>query len=444
MPAAFPRLILAILLSLAAVATAKEFAPRNIIVMVADGWGFHHLDALNLWESGGEAQQAYESWPVRLAMSTYQAGGSYDPEKTWSEFRHAGKAYTDSAAAGTAMACGVKTYNGAIGLNSQREAVENVVERADALSKATGVISSAPISHATPAAFCVHTPNRNTYSEIAQKMFYASPLDVLMGGGHPWYNDSGKRLEQPNFKYVGGEATWNALVEGTLDMKSPWSLIETPGQVQELMTGDTPTRVVFVAQVHRTLQQKRPSMDDRKLTAPGDDPLIDSVPTLTEMTRAAINVLDEDPDGFFLMVEGGAVDWAGHDNQLGRMIEEMADFNAAVRAVEAWVESSSSWEETLVIVTSDHETGHLAGPIPTGQLETWLPLENRGKGSLPGAVWYSGSHTNTLVPFFARGEGARGFAQDHQVGTDPRRGPYIDNTAIARQIFALWPRPTDD
>ena len=110
------------------------------------------------------------------------------------------------------------------------------------------------------------------------------------------------------------------------------------------MSGPTPSRVCGVAQVYQTLQQDRagdPTAD------PYVVPLIQTVPTLEEMTKAALNILDDDPDGFVLMVEGGAVDWASHANQDGRMIEEEIDFNKAVEAVVDWVQANSNWGETF-------------------------------------------------------------------------------------------------
>jgi alkaline phosphatase len=159
------------------------------------------------------------------------------------------------------------------------------------------------------------------------------------------------------------------------------------------------------------------------------------------MTAAALNILDNDPDGLFLMVEGGAVDWAGHANQLGRLIEEEVDFNNAVNAVIAWVTANSNWAETLVIVTGDHETGYLTGPASgtTDDQAVWNPIVNMGKGNLPLVQWNSGNHTNSLIPFFARGAAANIFKAMADE-CDPVRGNYLDNTELAQGIFALWAR----
>ena len=170
-----------------------------------------------------------------------------------------------------------------------------------------------------------------------------SAADVVMGAGHPWYDANGVLKATPNtFDYVGGQATWDALVAGTAGGDAdgdgdadPWTLIQTRAEFQSLMSGPTPDRVLGTAQVYQTLQQGR-SGDG--FADPYVVPQIESVPTLTEMTLAALNVLDNDPDGLYLMVEGGAVDWAAHANQSGRMIEEALEFERAVEAVVDWVQ----------------------------------------------------------------------------------------------------------
>ena len=294
----------------------------------------------------------------------YCYGRGYDPALAWSNFDYVKECYTDSAAAATAMSTGVKTYNGAIGVDLDEQPLLNVLEFAESKGKATGVITSVEWTHATPAGFVAHNISRNNYAEIGQEMVYASAADVVMGAGHPWYDADGQPIGTPNtFKYVGGETTWNDLVAGTAGgdadgdgMADPWVLIQTREEFQSLMNGPTPKRVLGTAQVYQTLQQGR-SGDG--FADPYMVPLTETVPTLEEMARAALNILDDDPDGLFLMIEGGAVDWASHDNQSGRMIEEQIDFDNAVQAVVKWVKVNSNWGETLLIVTGDHETGYL-------------------------------------------------------------------------------------
>ena len=192
--------------------------------------------------------------------------------------------------------------------------------------------------------------------------------------------------------------------------------------------------MVGVPQVYTTLQQNR---GGETTAAAYAVPFNSNVPTLATMTKGALNVLDNDKDGLFLMVEGGAVDWAGHANQKGRIIEEQEDFNAAVEAVVCWVNKKSNWNETLVIVTGDHETGYLTGPgsgqLPAGPL--WTPLVNGGKGIMPGMQFNSGDHTNSLIPIFAKGRGSSKL-KAAATGIDPMRGAYCDNTDIAKAVIS--------
>jgi alkaline phosphatase len=228
---------------------------------------------------------------------------------------------------------------------------------------------------------------------------------------------------------VAGTAGGDADGDGVAD---PWTLIQTRDEFQALMNGPTPKRVVGTAQVYQTLQVNR---SGDYLADPYAVPLIDTVPTLEEMTKAALNILDDDPDGLFLMVEGGAVDWASHGdynpNSSGRMIEEHIDFDNSVQAVVDWVQANSNWGETLLIVTSDHETGYLTGP---GSDPTWTPIVNNGAGFLPGMEWHSVNHTNSLLPLYAKGDAARMFRR-YADQYDPVRGRYIDNTELATVLF---------
>lgn len=417
--------------------------PKNIIIMISDGCGYNHVDAASLYQYGRTGKQVYEKFLIRCAMSTFMAGGSYDPNQVWSFFDYVKSGCTDSAAAATAMSTGIKTYKGAIGLGVDKKPLRHLVDRCEQLGKATGVITSVMFSHATPAGFVAHNSSRSNYLDIAKEMIHDSTVDVIMGCGHPFYDADGKLKYTPNtFEYVGGRTTWDELVAGLAGgdadndgIDDPWALVQTRAEFQALAEGPTPKRVCGAAQVYKTLQQER-SGDDN--AAPYAVPLNQSVPTLAEMTKAALNVLDNDPDGFFLMIEGGAVDWACHSNQSGRLIEEEIDFNKAVEAVLGWVRASSNWSETLVIVTGDHECGYLTGPN-SGQAEdgpTWNSIVNNGRGRMPGMEWHSGSHTNSLIPFYAKGRGAHLFKKA-ATNTDSVRGDYLDNTDIANLIFSL-------
>lgn len=450
----FGTLALAIILKApsGAFATGPRKRPaKNIIIMISDGSAFNHSEAARYYKyRKNTRRKIFNRFPINYAMSTYMAydenhtcyGNGYDPELAWSDFGYVKDCATDSAAAATAMSTGVKTYEGAIGVDLGEQPLLHALELAEQMGKSTGVITSVEWSHATPAGFVAHNISRRNYAEIAQEMVYDSAVDVIMGCGHPWYDADGQSKDTPNtFKYVGGESTWDDLVAGNAGgdadgdgLADLWTLIQTRAEFQALAKGPTPDRVIGTAQVYQTLQQGRTGDEN---TDPFEVELIDTVPTLEEMTKAALNILDEDPDGLFLMVEGGAIDWAGHANQSGRMIEEQIDFENAVKAVFKWVRKKSNWGETLLVITSDHETGYLTGPDSD---PTWEPIVNNGAGNLPGMEWHSSSHTNSLVALSARGRAARMFrryADDY----DPVRGPYVDNTELARLIFrAIEPR----
>jgi alkaline phosphatase len=425
--------------------------PKNIIVFISDGCGFNQVDAASLYQYGQTGKQIYEQFPVKYAMSTFPVNGhGYDPKLAWKDFEYVLKKTTDSAASATAMATGIKTTNGSIGVKSDGKAVINIIERVEKLGKVTGVVSSVLFSHATPTSFVVHNESRSNYEQLAAVMIRDSKLEVIMGCGHPFFNDDGQPRSEKNYKFVGGEDVWKSLMEGTIANDSdgdgtpdPWVLIQDLSEFQSLMTGPTDKRIIGIPKVGSTLQVARSGDEE---TGPFSVPFTENVPTLREMTKVAINVLDEDPDGFFLMAEGGAVDWASHGNHSGRMIEEEIDFNKAVETAVEWVEKNSSWDETLIIVTGDHETGYLTGPgsNPESQesgssvQDIWKPLINNGAGKLPGMEWHTHGHSNSLIPFYAKGFGSEKFHQRIK-GTDPVRGKYIDNADIGQVLLSLYP-----
>jgi len=440
--------------------------PKNIIFFISDGMGYNHLQASNYYSYGEDKSQVFQGndW-VSLAMATYPSvvgrsetsqtfSGGYNPKLASEDATYVQSGYTDSGAAGTALATGKKTYNGTIGISIYGDSLIHVTSAAKAQGKAIGVVSSVPLSHATPASFLAHNESRNNYAQIAQYMFFNTQADVIMATGNPDFDNDGNPAEE-NPRYVGGWDVWNLLKsneelttlatsEKTFQVKDadgdgqpdPWTVIQTREEFQKMASGTTPKRVLGVPQVYSTLRQGRTDIEGH--TKPFETPIKETIPTLEEMTKAAINVLNQDEDGFFVMVEGGAVDWASHDNNLARMLEEQIDFNNAVKAAVEWVENNSSWDETLIIVTADHETGYLTGPEEPNPV--YQPLKNNGKDNLPEAQWNSGSHTNSLVPFFAKGPGSDLLpilAREN----DPQKGKFIQNTDMASLIFLMYGMP---
>jgi len=417
--------------------------------MVADGCGYNHLQAADFYQHGIEGLQTYEQFDVQLAMSTFLAyhdgwQNGYQPDSMWTRFEYAKRDATDSAASATSMASGRKVYYGSINVDLDGIFLENIVERASTLGKATGVVSSVEFSHGTPAGISAHNENRFNYSEIAHEMIYDSELDVIMGAGHPFYDDSGNYREptqESHSYYIGGVETYQDLVNGV----NGWSLIESLEDFQALSENGISGRVFGLPRVYRTLQYLRGDSNGNGSTSdlPYEDGFIQTVPTLSEMSVGALNCLNNHTEGFFLMIEGGAVDWAGHGNKSGRLIEEMIDFNTAVNDVVEWIENNSNWDETLIIVASDHEAGYLTGPGSGqfGDTAVYNPIGNNGIGELPEMQWNHNNHTNVLIPLFAHGASASiltTFADEY----DPVRGRFISNSEIGQAMFQLWPTTT--
>jgi alkaline phosphatase len=461
---------IAFLLLLLAISPA--YAAKNVIIMISDGAGYNSWLAASMYQ-GKVGKQVYDrpGW-VKVSSATYPLNRStkptgnleqdksvvYDPFKAWDATRIGtkpsectGYAYlkdtpTDSAAAATAMATGRKTYNNAINWDNEDEAMtgETIAEIAKAKGKAAGVITTVPWSHATPTGFGgAHNVSRSNYAEIANEMLLAPWLDVIMGTGNPDFDDDGQPKSHPSkadYAYVGGKKAWEMLKGGR--HPNGWKLIQTKEEFEKLANGveTAPAKVLGTAQAATTLEQKRnfgdaPSPGQKKVQRqPFELPFNANVPSLAVMSKAAIRALEKNPKGFYLMIEGGAVDWANHANQQERLIEEQIDYLQAIEAVVAWVEQNSNWDDTLLILTADHESGNLWGPdsdnIP------YQPLVDNGSGKMPGMKHNQSDHANSLVPIYARGMDAELFGKlikgkdDKAAATWNISGEYVENTDI--------------
>jgi alkaline phosphatase len=438
-----------VLLAVAALAQGEQAKPKNVIIMIGDGMGYGHIEAASLYRYGKPDGQVYRSFS-HYAMATHSMENKrgYDLEKAWKEFKCFHWMPTCSAAAGTALSTGHKTHSGAVGVTKDGEPLPHLLDDAEALGKSTGVLSTVRINHATPASFVAHVSKRSNDLEIAQQMILERPIDVLMGPGHPWFDANGKQTGgfEPDlwetggsYQHVAGLETWQKLRAGEAGSDAngdgtpdPWTLVDTLEGFEALARSENlPDRVLGLAPVSGTLQQDRRGDDQADAF---QVPFTPGLPDMALLMRAAIAVLSQNPEGFFLMAEGGAIDWASHGNQGGRVIEEQIDFDKAIDAAVAWVEEHSNWEETALFITADHETGYLWGP---GSDPEWQPLQNNGAGVMPGMAFYSKSHTSQLVPLYAKGPGTEGLAGQIQ-GQDPRRGPFVDNTSIAAVVREAW------
>lgn len=435
---------------------------KNVILLITDGAGMETWNAASYFEHGALGRQPYDAFDTRIFMATHPLNTSTEPTMTseaevtfdaaelWSTeatdavfagklrdypayfagYDYAQNDYTDSAAAGTALSTGQKTYNNAINWSNMNEILTHIGEHVVDSGRALGVISSVQFSHATPASFLAHNPSRNDYAAIGAEIIESGLATVVMGAGHPMFDTNGQAVDAQDeaaFRFVGGKEVWDRLSGG----ETEYQLIDTVEEFQALAAGELElsdkSKVLGLAQNSATLQFNRDGV------SMGD--LLETSPSLVTMTEGALNVLSENEQGFFLMVEGGAVDWAAHANNLPRIIEEQIDFNHSVSAVVDWVEAHSSWDETLVIVTSDHGNGLLQG-LDSAE-NAYSAITNQGAGALPLVQWNSDTHTRELVPLYAHGAGADYFlgiaeASDglSVYGVDEAHQVWIDNTDV--------------
>jgi alkaline phosphatase len=424
---------------------------KNVIVMVGDGMGFSQVEAGSLYRFGESRKQIYWGFD-HYACTTYSDNNreGYNVDKAWEDFKYFLRVPTDSSAGATAISTGYKCPNARVGMDRHGQHLPHMLYDAEALGKSTGVLSTVRLTHATPASFVTYDVGRGNELDIAKKMLLQSPVDLIMAAGHPWYDNDGRQVGglEPDrwataqkYDYVGGLETWQQLLEGKAGgdadgdgTPDPWKVVDSVEGIKSLATAPQQGRVFALLPVDSTLQFNRSgdAMADAYAV-----PRTEGLPTMAEMAVAALGQLSQDPDGFFIMMEGGAIDWGGHGNKPGRMIEEQIDFDKAIEAVVEWVETHSSWDETMLFITADHETGYVTGP---GSDPEWQPLVNNGKEKMPGLEYHTKSHTNQLVPLFAKGAGVEKL-REYIHGTDKRRGDFVDNTDISKVVRAAWGVP---
>lgn len=285
-------LLLSLLLPVALIA-----APKNIIVMVPDGTGHASLTVARHLKGA----------PLALDRAIY---GTV-------QTRSADNSVTDSAAAATAMSCGLRTYNGAVSVDTEKVPVRTFGEWAKAQGKAVGIVTTDSIVGATPAAFSVHAAHRGEADAIFEQQI-ASGFDVYLGGGR---------------KLLTGDRKAFLARQGYTLATDAASLRAAKGKVFGLFASG-----ILTAKV------------ERRSGKPCDEP------TLPEMTAKALEILSADPDGFFLMVEGAQVDKGNHENDIPWATYELLEFDETVAQVLAWAKAHP---DTAVLIAPDHETGGL-------------------------------------------------------------------------------------
>ncbi|MCT4646672.1 MAG: alkaline phosphatase [Carboxylicivirga sp.] len=309
---------------------------KNVILMIGDGMGANQLYAA-LTANRGE-----------LNITNMSHVG-------FSKTHSANKYITDSAAGGTAISTGYKTKNGCIAVDSLGNKHTTILEYAELNGMATGLVSTSAITHATPASFIAHQPDRKMYEAIASD-FLETDIDVFIGGGKKHFTDREDGRNIIDELIQKGYAVKNSIDESTEITKGRLGIL--------------------TADKHNPAYKERGEM-------------------LPKATNKAIEVLENNEEkGFFLMVEGSQIDWGGHKNNIAYVVDEVLDFDRAVGEALAFAARDKN---TLVIVTADHETGALT--LLDGNMES---------GSIK-AHFAKGGHTGVFVPVFSFGAGADEF-----------------------------------
>lgn len=317
---------------------SKSQAPvKNVILLIGDGMGLPQVyaamaakpDALNL---------------ARFTNTAIVKTASADDD------------ITDSAAGGTAIATGTKTYNGAIGVDVNNKPLKSILKIFEEQGLSTGLVATCDITHATPASFIANVESRGQADAIAAQ-FLKTDVDVFIGGG---FNNFGKRKDSVN--YIDSLKARNYTVALSVDDIKKHSHGKLAGLIYP---------------------KHAPKMSEGR----GD--------MLSIATTKALDILSENDKGFFLMIEGSQIDWGGHDNNIDYLLSELFDFDQAIGKALDFADNNPG---TLIIVTADHETGGLT------------LIEDKVNKNKMTYHFSTNDHSALPVPLFAYGSGAELFS----------------------------------
>ena len=328
--------------------------PKNVILLIADGTGLSQISSAYYYKKSQPNYSRFENIGLIQTSSSRQD-------------------ITDSAAGATAFACGVKTYNGAIGVSDDSTDVKTIIELVSPKGIKTGVISTSSIVHATPASFYAHAYYRGYYEEIAEDLV-ASDVDFVAGGGTKFFNarKDGRNL----FK----------------DLEAKTFKIDT-SELSTIETLKNTSKAAFIIG-----KEHLPPVSKGRGNY------------LSNATELGIQFLTNDNrhPNFFLMVEGSQVDWGGHANDAEYLISELIDFDSTLGKALDFAERDGN---TLVIVTANHETGGFTLSSKTKTQEDGSSYSDYAEIN---PTFSTGGHSATLIPVFAYGPGSEAFRGVYQ------------------------------
>ncbi len=484
---------------------------KNVILIIGDGFQLEHERAYNNFATGiYDSGLQHWNWPYKGAVATwdvttynryaYSAGAAvitddkFDPMNTasfnaalgydvskggalpypqstlaalnstaalgyfgtplkGSTSGSAGIPATDSASAGTALATGFKTDDGNIAWRTGDKADGSLKTIAEMFRAqrggAIGVVSTVPFTHATPAAFVSHNISRSNYKAIGKEIITSVKPDVVIGGGHPAFNSASVN---PDYTYI--DSTDYAalkssgdyiLVERQAGVDGGAALVAKAGEAG----GGGKKLFGLFGGVGGSFEYHVPSSDGTASVTRGST----ENPSLAQAATAAMTVLGKNPNGFFLMIEQGDIDWANHANNHQGMIGGMWDLDQTVRAVEAFIDrpgDAIDWNNTVVIVTSDHGNSFMRIDPSRKLAKGKLPLQQGkpagssygGDNLYPNAEITYGfngnginAHTNEPVTLYARGSADIAALFKAYEGIWYPGSKLIDNTQLFRVML---------
>ncbi|GAA0446810.1 alkaline phosphatase [Actinoplanes capillaceus] len=375
------------------VAAEEPAAPavRNVIFINGDGMGAAHREAARLYHLGPEGRLAMDRLPFSGQLTT-------SPKDPVSEV-------TDSAAGATAWATGRRTYNGAISVDTARRPLPTLGAQAKAAGRATGLVTTAQVTDASPAAFYANAVDRDAQDDIARQYLDVSKPDVILGGGEDWWLPKGTPGAYPD-RPAADRTEASRGTEGNLITRARaagYQYVSTPAQLAAAGSG----KLLGLFANEEMFQQH----------AEGRGDVYQPVVSLPTMTGKALDVLSTDPDGFFLFVEEEAVDEFAHQNNARRVLQAMWQLDRTVAVARAW---ASAHPDTLVVVAGDHETGGLSVEAVDPKDESGAgrsaedgPLPVKGTKLRFTMDWTTTAHTGQDVPVTAVGPQADRFTGKH-------------------------------
>ncbi len=358
---------------------------KNVIFIVGDGMGIAHRELIRLATVGRDGELAMN----QLRYQGWTQTDPADPEEV----------VTDSAAGATAFATGVRSYNGAIAVDLERNPVTTLLERAERAGKSTGLVTTSQVTDATPAAFGAHVEDRSNQSEIARQYLEESRPEVILGGGEDWWYPEGEEGafpdNPPSDPSEASKGTAGNLVDRAVELGYTYVT-----DADALDAAPSRGRLLGLFANEEMFEHTGPAA-----------PLYDPPVRLPDMAAKALEVLSRDRDGFFLLIEEEGIDEMAHHGHAAELIEAGQALDETVALAR---EFAAEHGDTLVVVVGDHETGGLAIELVDDEDESGQgEQEEEGPFTLAGTEqtftvdWTTGGHTGAATPASAEGPGAR-------------------------------------